>query len=140
MELRFAPRSVSPKFISSISSSHDGDSWTFREQFRVSRVQGEEGKSLEFHLGARFHFPTSFPERRRCPLAPGSSRVGWGEKRRCHSHPLLFPVVMAPATLPTHRHRAGSAQPDSGRARTSHGGGVGGTHISAVRPGALSCI
>ena len=91
MELRFAPRSVSPKLISSISSSHDGDSWTFREQFRVSRVQGEEGKSLEFHLGARFHFPTSFPERRRCPLAPGSSRVGWGERRRCHSHPLLFP-------------------------------------------------
>ena len=94
MELRSATRSVSPKLISSsISSSHDGDSWSFREQFTARRDRGKRpglGKSLEFHLGAKFHFPATFAERRRVSYGPGSSRVGWGEQRRCHSHPLLF--------------------------------------------------
>ena len=140
MELRSATRSVSPKLISSsISSSHDGDSWTFREQFRARRDSGERlglGKSLKFHLGAKFHFPATFAERRRVSYGRGSGRVGWGEQRGCHSHPLLF-MVTAPGTLPTHRYRAGSVQPDSGRARTSHGRGEG---DSDQRPQSGGCL
>lgn len=95
-----------------------------RGGFRVKRPG--LGKSLEFHLGAKFHFPTTFPERRRVSSGPGQQSGGVGREAWMPFTPTPLPVVMAPGTLPTHRHRAGSAQPDSGRARTSHGEGVGG--------------
>lgn len=142
MELKSAPRSVSPKLISSsISSSHDGDSWTSREQFRARRDRGKRpglGKSLEFHLGAKFHFPATFPERRRVSYGPSSSRVGWGEQRGCHSHPPLF---HGDGTRdPPHPQTQSQQHPASQWARQDlprRGGG--GTQTSAVHPGAASC-
>ena len=52
--------------------------------------------------------------------------AGWGgESSADATHTHSSSMVTAPGTLPTHRYKAGNAQPDSGRARTSHGRGVG---------------